>query len=313
MRVLLVGGAGLIGSKLSKLLVDGGHQVLILDNFTFNAVEHRELGCEVISGNAASLATVNKTFVYFKPEIVFHLVDSLYDKDGVYDAQQEAIVSITVANNIISCIGRYGVKVVFFGSSGEIFCGGTKRPLTEISQVGQYSYTGAHKLYIENLFELATQQYGFRFSALRYFQVCGNRKFLNSKHDVLTFLINCVLREEEVVIVGPDTYIDILNVDDVALASYLVFKAVLQEDVGSVNIGSGVGVKLFDVYKKICEKIGVGTKGGHKYPPKRQTRTLVACNKKMMSFGWSISKPWLECLDNLIAYRESLINASIRR
>ena len=70
MKILLIGGAGLIGSRLVPLLLEDGHEVLVLDNFTSNCLEHSELPVEVISGNACSFSNVNRAFSYFKPDCV---------------------------------------------------------------------------------------------------------------------------------------------------------------------------------------------------------------------------------------------------
>lgn len=313
MRVLLVGGGGLIGSGLEKALFDAGHETLILDKFIHSCIQHGDVNGQVITGDACSFPTVNRVFSFFKPEAVFHLVDSLYDQEGTYDFQRESEVAVTVAANINKCIGLHGVDYVFFGSSGDVYIRNTRRPVSEKTRVGSVSYSGTTKLYIEDMFRLASAAYKYKFTALRFFQVVGNRVFLNPRHDVVTFFIDCVLRDEGVVLIGPKTYIDILDVTDAVSASYIIFSNVIAgASINSVNIGSGQGVTLNGLYSMVSDKIEGNKSKAYRYPPGRQTRSLVADTTLLESFGWWRSVTIEDELDNLIEFRTRIINDRIR-
>ena len=104
MNVLIIGGAGLIGAGLANVLLDKGHQVLILDNFTSNSSMHADLECKMITGNACSFSTMKSTFASFSPDAIFHFADSPYDKEGTYDMSQEAEVAIAISGNILKCL-----------------------------------------------------------------------------------------------------------------------------------------------------------------------------------------------------------------
>jgi UDP-glucose 4-epimerase len=306
-KVLLVGGAGLIGSGLEKELNEQGFKTLVLDNFTSNSLEHPDIHGEVVSGNACSFSTVNRVFAYFNPEVVFHFVDSLYDSEGMYDFQKESDTCVNVANNIIKCAGLHGIKHVFLGSSGEVYKGGSNKPLIERAKLGDISYTGTTKRYVENMLRLASKQYNFSLTSLRYFQVYGNRKFLNPKHDVVSFFIDSILKKEGVVIVGPKTKIDILNVTDAVSASYIVFKSVLEGNlIDNVNIGSGRGIGLYDLFNYLSTAMGEPNSIMYKVPSKRQTRSIVADNSLLRSLGWKCSTKFEDDLDSLVEFREKI-------
>ena len=80
MRVLLIGGAGLIGSRLENLLVENGHETLVLDNFIGADRQQVNIKGQLISGSASSFSVLNNVFSRFQPNAVFHLADNVLDK-----------------------------------------------------------------------------------------------------------------------------------------------------------------------------------------------------------------------------------------
>ena len=193
MKILLIGGAGLIGSKLENMLHGGGHETLVLDSFVGSSREHSNIKGQTITGNAGSFSVLNNVFSWFQPRVVFHLADDVLDKDSNYFFELEADTCVNVATNILRCIRQYSVEFVFFGSSCEVYKGGSKRPVKETSDTVNVSYTGATKNYVESLFKLNSDFYGYKFTSLRYFGVCGNRYFLNPKHDVISFFVDSLV------------------------------------------------------------------------------------------------------------------------
>jgi len=313
MKVLIIGGAGLIGSSLCNVLHSEGHEVLVLDNFTSNSSEFPDISGKVITGNACSFSTIDRTLASFKPDALFHFACSPYDKEGTYNMGLEADTAVSISNNLLRCFSIHKPKYVFLGSSCEVYKGGSKRRVSEKSGVGHFSYIGGTNLYLENMFYLASKQFGYVFTSLRFSQVYGNRKIINPKYDVVTFFIDCVLRSEGVVIIGPDMYIDILSVTDAVQASYLVFKAVTEGTIlNSVNIGSGEGIKLYDLYCSLARSVEGGIRDAYKVPPKRQTRSLVVDTSKLKSLGWKPTLVLEQEVFDLVAYREKIINAAVR-
>jgi len=314
MRVLLIGGAGLIGSALEQIFHEEGIETLVVDNFTSNTTEQADVKGQVVSGNATSFTTVNRAFAYFKPDVVYHFADHSYDQERSYDFQNESSTAINVADNICRCISLHGTKHVFFGSSGEVYKGGSVRPIKETSAVEPISYTGITKTYVEDLFRLASRQYGFGFTSLRFFQTYGNRKFLSPKHDVLTFFVDSLVRNEGIVIVGPNLYIDILHVTDAALASYIIFKSVIGgTPIDSVNIASGEGTKLIDLYGYLASQIeSPHRRLLYKTPPRRQSRSLVGNNDLLYSLGWRPTVRLQDEVKELMHFREAVVNARLQ-
>lgn len=287
MNILIAGGAGLIGSALEKKLNIEGHQTVVLDNFTRNSISANDVGGKVITGNGESFSTMNRVFSSFLPEVVFNFVDGSADKDGIYCFQQEADTCITTSTNLCRCIEIYGcVKHLFFGSSGEVYAGGSKRKLKETSKVSFSSYTGATKLYVENMFSMLSEVVGFSFTSLRFFQVYGNRSFINPKYDIVSLYLDVLANEETIAISGKDVCVDLLYVDDAVEAIYLILNSTLSGNEHCIiNIGTGVPTKLVDLYHYLGNYFDSPQKPFFIRRGK-QIRTLISDITKLKSFDW---------------------------
>lgn len=309
MRILLIGGGGLIGSGLENLLFDDGHQTLVLDTFTGSSLRLAGIKGKVITGNSTSFSIMNNVFSSFYPEVVFNFVDASSDKEGYYNFQQEADVFVDTSMNLARCMEIYGcVKHVFIGSSCDVYKGGSKRKLKETSAIEPMSYTGVTKLYIENMFSLLVETTKVSVTSLRFFQIYGNRYFINPKYDVISIYLDSIIRGYRIAIAGPKTYVDLLNVADAVSAVYIIFMHVISgETVNCVNIGSGNAITLIDLYNTLSKRLDVPSQPTV-IPAGRQTRSLVADISKLENIGWRKQNVLEELIDTLIDFRMRVIN-----
>lgn len=312
MNILIIGGAGLIGGILQRLLSEDGHKVVILDTFARNSVGVKDITGETITGSGCSLSTMTRVFSTFSPEVVFHFADEVTNLEGLYDFQKETDVCVGTATNICRCAELYKVKHVFLGSSGEVYVGGSAKKLNERAKTEAFSYTGTTKLYVESMLSLLSKSAKFSFTALRFFQVFGNRLFINPKHDVLSLYVDSIVKDYNIAISGPATAIDILSADDAARAAYLVFSATLNgSKIDAINIGSGVPVKLIDLYNMVSIKHTGTKKDVFKFAAGRQTRSLVADVSLLSSLGWEPKVLLTDStLDALLNFRARVNNGN---
>lgn len=309
MRILILGGGGLIGSGLENLLNNDGHTTTVLDTFTGSSLPYAGIQGQTITGNCTSFTTMNRVFATFKPEVVFNFVDASSDMEGYYNFQQEADVFVSSSMNLARCIELHGgVTHVFLGSSGDVYKGGSRRKLKETSPTSILSYTGATKKYVEDMYFLLSETSDTKVVSLRFFQVYGNRYFLNSKYDALSIYIDSLLRGYQIAIAGPKTFIDILNVTDAVSAAYIVFVSSMEgSDFNVVNIGSGKSISLSALYKKVAVKFEDVRKPTF-IPAGNHTRSLIADTTLLQGLGWSELGSFDESIDKLIEFRMRVIN-----
>lgn len=309
MKILIIGGAGLIGSKLENILVENGHETLVLDNFVGANRDFVDIKGKTVTGSACSFSILNNVFSWFHPTVVFHMADDVIDKESNYCFETESDVCVSVATNIMRCIRQYAVEYVFFGSSGEVYKGGSKRPLKETSTTGNLSYTGITNNYVESLFKLNSVRRGFeyKYTSLRYFGVYGERYFINHKHDVVSYWVDSLSHGFPIVLSKPEAYLDILSVDDAVIHTYKVFNSVISgQDIKEINIGSGIPIKLIDLYKKVSNKVVGGLVKPYYYKGPTQSRSLVADTKKVKSLGAEVTKDIDQIIEEIVIFRGNL-------
>lgn len=304
MRVLLIGGSGLIGSNVEKELSEHRHETCVFDTFSGNSASRGDLGGVVITGNAMSHSSLRTAFSSFRPEIVFHLADELVSTDGSYDFSNEADVCTSTTINIVKCIKYYPIKHLFFGSSSEVYGGDSKKPLKESGALGSLSFTGATKRYSEDLLFLAAKKYKFTFTSLRYFQIYGNRGLISPKHDIVSFILDYMVSGTPLYVVGPNKYVDVLSCQSASEATVVVFEGVVGGRVVDwVNVASGKPVSVRRLCSILKKRLPLYKHKIVYLPPTPGVRSQVGDVSLLESFGWGNVTSLEKDLDTLIEFR----------
>jgi len=307
MNILIVGGGGLIGSGLTTYFLDNGHKVIVLDNFTSSLHNILDKRATIITGSATSYSILNNIFSSFRPDYVFHLADNVVDKEGIYSFTDESDTYVSITNNLLRCINKTSILHLFLGSSSEVYSSNNKNPISENSSVGINSYTGGLKYYSEEVVKFFSAAKKINYTFLRYFQIYGNRRFINPKFDLVSYLVDTVVKKQGVFIVGPKVYTDVLSSQDAVNATALVFEKIVSgEKIEAINIGSGSGIQILDLYNKITDYLQVKDLPVYKLKPRQQTRSLVADNTLLKSLGWEQKNTLDTDLPSLVEFIKGL-------
>jgi UDP-glucose 4-epimerase len=175
-RVLVTGGGGFIGSNLVRALVDAGHEVRVLDNFsTGNRANLNDLDVEVIEGELRSYERVHNAVRGV--EVVFHLGALGSVPRSVQDPLTSSAVNIEGTLNVLLAARDEGVRRVVYSSSSSVY--GTRRelPVTEDQAPDPLSPYGVAKLAAERYCVSFSRVYeSFEAVVVRYFNVFGPRQ-----------------------------------------------------------------------------------------------------------------------------------------
>jgi UDP-glucose 4-epimerase len=175
-RVLVTGGGGFIGSNLVRGLLDAGHDVRVLDNFsTGNRANLNDLGVEVIEGELRSYERVHNAVRGV--EVVFHLGALGSVPRSVQDPLTSSAVNIEGTLNVLLAARDEGVRRVVYSSSSSVY--GTRRelPVTEEQPPDPLSPYGVAKLAAERYCVSFSRVYeSFEAVVVRYFNVFGPRQ-----------------------------------------------------------------------------------------------------------------------------------------
>jgi len=271
LAVLVVGGAGYIGSHAAHVLQRRGYEVIIYDNL---CTGHRELaeGFELIVGDIADSAKLAKALS--RADAVMHFAAHAYVGESVENPRKYFHNNVTAALALLNSVMDSRVRKFIFSSTAAVYGTPDKSPITESSPRQPVNPYGATKLALENALEAYGRAYGLRFVSFRYFNAAGADESgkIGENHDPETHLIPLVLqaiqgKRAALEIFGDDyptpdgTCIrDYIHVNDLAEAHVLGLEYLAKGESGAMNLGTGKGYSVHEVVATV-EKVT-----GHRVP-----------------------------------------------
>jgi nucleoside-diphosphate-sugar epimerase len=303
MRVLIIGGGGLLGTHLVSELENLGHVVALCDNFTGSIKYRIPKEHRIFSTNAADLNALQHVFKVFAPEVVVLALAYVFPRDTIYSFFDDCRLVLDSAN-VVSMLLNRDVKKVYFCSSGEVYGGPqTSRPLKETRKIIQgATHHGVAKHAAEKVLSFRCNELGIPLTILRIFDMFGPRIVFSPKTDVINFLIDGFLRGETLGLVGARRQRDFIHVNDVVSAFLGVFSSEFE---GALNIGTGKGTSLRQISTALCSLMEVSNKPVE-LPDSRLTTFSAVANIDLLSSvvpGWAPEKDVLEHLPGLIDFR----------
>jgi len=268
MRVLVIGGAGYIGSHAARVLRRHGHDVTIYDNLS-TGHDFLAQGFELIVGDIADAAKLRAALD--RVEAVVHFAAHAYVGESVNDPRKYFRNNVEAALTLLNTAMDAGVRRFVFSSTCAVYGTPSKVLITEDAIRQPINPYGASKLFFENALEAYDRAYGLRFAALRYFNAAGADESgeIGELHDPEPHLIPLALAATSsgappLQIFGTDyptadgTCIrDYIHVNDLAEAHALALHRLGRgESSFAANLGTGEGHSVFDVVKAVEEATG---------------------------------------------------------
>lgn len=171
-HILVVGGAGYIGSHIVWDLCDAGHQVTIFDNLSSGLVENLDARAEFIRGDILHLSDLRKAFS--RPvDIVFHFAALKAAGESMIVPEKYSTNNITGTINLLNVMQEHAVNNIVFSSSAAVYGDPQYLPIDEKHPLQPINYYGYTKMVIEQILHWYDQLKGLRYAALRYFNATG--------------------------------------------------------------------------------------------------------------------------------------------
>jgi UDP-glucose 4-epimerase len=307
MKILVVGGAGYIGSVCAELLLDEGHTVCIFDNLSEGHRAAVDSRAEFIKGDLGTIDPVHSALTAFRPEAVMHFAASALVAESMANPSKYFRNNIGNGLNLLDAMVATGVNQLVFSSTCAIFGPPERLPIDEGLPKRPINPYGESKLAFEKILRWYGEIHGLRFVSLRYFNAAGASEKFGEEHRVETHLIPNVLKvtlgqRPHVEIYGTDydtpdgTCIrDYIHILDLSRAHILALSAGQSE---FYNLGTGGGTSVREVIES-CRKIT-----GHKIPvvekrrrPGDPARLVAASDKIQRELGW---QPKFQNIDAII-------------
>jgi UDP-glucose 4-epimerase len=260
MKVLVTGGAGFIGSHLVQTLLEQGHNVRVLDNFSTGKRENLDdlarkfkgTQLEVLEGDVRDASQVDQSVRGI--EVVFHEAAFVSVPQSMDEPQTCFDVNISGTSLLFDAARRAGVRRAVVASSAAVYGESEALPLVEETPLQPKSPYAVSKRVDEMYAELFTAAFGFEVVALRYFNVYGPRQRPDSMYAAAVPIFARRLLDQKAVTVfgdGGQTR-DLINVHDVARANLIASEH--PNAAGKIfNICTGVETRLLDLLDVMYE------------------------------------------------------------
>ena len=307
MKILVVGGAGYIGSVCSELLLDEGHEVAIFDNLIEGHRHAVDSRANFICGDLADREQIEAALSSTRPDAVMHFAAYALVPESMRDPSKYFRNNVSNGLNLLDAMLVTGVRRIIFSSTCALFGPPERVPIDETTPTRPINPYGESKLAFEKILRWYDQIHGLKFVALRYFNAAGATENLGEDHRPETHLIPAVLKvalgqRANLEIYGADydtpdgTCIrDYIHIVDLAQAHILALGATAS---GFYNLGTGGGSSVLEVVAA-CRKI-TGRKIDTIEKPRRpgDPPRLIASSEKIKNeLGW---RPRFQSLDTII-------------
>lgn len=310
MSVLVLGGAGYIGSHAVHQLIDQGYKVVVIDNLQTGHEQAIHPKATFYKGDIREKEFLTSVFQKEKIEGVLHFAANslvgesmekplLYFDNNVYGTQV-----------LLEVMNAFGVMNIVFSSTAATYGDQNIMPITEDTQTNPTNAYGETKLTMEKMLKWCSGAYGMKYVALRYFNVAGARPTgeVGEDHKPETHLIPLVLQvaleQREFISVFGDDYDtpdgtcirDYVHVEDLIAAHILALKYLEHGGESNVfNLGSNQGFSVLEIIET-ARKIT-----GHSIPEKIVARRagdpakLIASSQKAKRvLGWNPKRTHIE-------------------
>jgi len=268
MEVLVIGGAGYIGSHMVKMLSLAGHHVTTLDNLS-NGYKDAVLYGDFIEGDIADTALLDQVFSEKSFDGVMHFASYIQVGESVEKPSMYYRNNVSNTQSLLDAMLAHNVKCFIFSSTAATFGEPEYTPIDEAHPQKPINPYGHSKLMVEQILADFDHAYGLKSVSLRYFNAAGAdpEGALGERHLPETHLVPLVLqaasgRRDNITIFGTDydtpdgTCIrDYIHIQDLCSAHLLGLEhLVAGGESKSYNMGNGQGYSIqevIDVAKKV--------------------------------------------------------------
>lgn len=303
MHILVCGGAGYIGSHMSKLLAQAGHRVTLFDNLSTGHAQAARYG-ELVRGDVLIEADLERAFAGRSYTAVMHFCAKSLVGESIVRPDLYYLNNVTGTLNLLQAMVRHDVRSLVFSSSAAVYGAPVYLPINEEHPKAPINPYGQSKLMVENLLSDYRAAFNLRSVCLRYFNAAGADPSgeIGEDHTPETHLIPNVLKSllndsvHPLKIFGNDydtrdgtcirDYVHVMDLCDAHLKALDYLARDAENEV--FNLGTETGFSVLEVIEAVQQvtgkKVAYSVQGRRPGDPP----VLVASAKKALSLlAWS--------------------------
>ncbi len=305
--ILVVGGAGYIGSSTARFLNKKGFDVVVLDNFSKGHPESVPENAVLVEGDLGNRELVGSLCSEHRIQTALHFAAFTEVGESVAKPEQYFDNNSFKTKNLLDGLVDADVNQFIFSSTAAVYGEPVEIPINEGHHRSPTNPYGWSKLFVEEILASYRNAYGLRSVCLRYFNAAGAEEGHGEDHKPEAHLIPLVLqvalrKRDSISIFGTDwdtpdgTCVrDYIHVSDLAMAHFQAMELLESGSAGGIfNLGNGEGYSVREVIEASREI------SGHPIPAEETDRRpgdparLIASNKKAKEvLGWTPSRPGL--------------------
>ena len=314
MSVLVLGGAGYIGSHTVYELIDKGEDVVIADNQETGHIEAVHPKARFYQGDIRNRVFIDSVFEKETIDAVIHFAANSLVGESMVDPLKYYDNNVCGTKVLLESMIAHNVKKIVFSSTAATYGEPENIPILEDDNTCPTNTYGETKLAMEKMMMWTDKAHGLKFVALRYFNACGAHKSgcIGEAHSPETHLIPLILQvplgqRDYISIFGDDydtkdgTCIrDYIHVTDLAQAHILAVEYLMNGgESNTFNLGNGVGFTVKEVIETARKATGLEIKA--QTAPRRAgdpARLIASSEKAKKVLGW---KPEHADLEEIIS------------
>ncbi len=310
-KVLVTGGAGLVGSHIVDELVKEGAQVVVYDSMIRGKLEHLEQAqargqVQVVQADIRDREALRQAMKGV--QYVFHQA-AAWLRACQNDPRLSIDVNVVGTFNVLEACVEAGVKKVVAASSSSVYGEGLYLPTDEKHPYNNDLFYGASKVANEQYYRAFHKKYGLDYVAFRYLNVYGPRQPFEAAYmDVIMHFLNRIDADEPPVVRGDGSAtVDLVFVEDVARANVTALKSPVTDEY--FNVASGVETTLKELAYLLIRLRGKEGKLQPKFEPLDTglvTRRLGCPKKAKEMLGFVTTTSVEEGMRKVIAWREAV-------
>lgn len=277
MTILVLGGAGYIGSHTVYALIEKGVDVVVIDNLETGHIEAVHEKARFYKGDIRDRAFVDSVLDKEKIDAVIHFAANSLVGESMVNPLKYYDSNVNGTKVLLQSMVAHGLDKIVFSSTAATYGEPEKVPILETDRTEPTNTYGETKLAMEKMFKWTDRAHGLKYVSLRYFNACGAHVSgkIGEAHSPETHLIPLILQvplgqREYISIFGDDydtsdgTCIrDYIHVTDLAQAHILAVDYLMKGNESNIfNLGNGVGFtvkEVIDTARKVT---------GHEIPAK---------------------------------------------
>mgnify|MGYP003589370250 CR=1 FL=1 len=301
-NILVVGGAGYIGSHNVRQLIKSGYNVVVYDNLSKGHIEAvKEIN--IVKGDICDKNKLKQTIEDNKIDAVMHFAAFIEVGESVLEPSKYYKNNVVDVITLLNVMVEAKIKYFVFSSTAAVFGEPVYTPIDEKHPKNPINPYGKTKLTVEEILKDYDRAYGLKYAVLRYFNAAGadDNSDIGESHTPETHLIPLILKtalgERESIKIYGNNYDtkdgtclrDYIHVNDLASAHILALEKMFDTNLSdNFNLGSGEGFSVKEIIEKSKLITGIDFKVEEVEKREGDPAVLVADSKKAEKIlGWT--------------------------